>query len=84
MYNYSEQKKKLFTDEGQRLFLKVWARAQKLLDSAGAFRVTELLNGVCGDSWLQLACIDRLVELEEIQCVSSEGATQHHIYRRAR
>jgi len=66
MYSYEEQKKELFTDEGQKLFLKIRDRAHNLLKISGSFRMTEVLREVCGDSWEMLACIDRMVELKEI------------------
>lgn len=66
-YNYKEQKKSIFTEDGQVLLLKVRDKAQQLLDGAGAFRLQELMQWVSGDSWTILACVDRLVELGEIR-----------------
>jgi hypothetical protein len=68
IYSYEVHKKNVFTEEGQVLFLKIRDRAKNLLKTSGAFREGELLNGngISGDSWLQLACVDRLVELGEI------------------
>lgn len=67
MYNYSEQKKKIFTEDGQVIFLEVRDKAQQLLDGAGAFRLQELMTWLTGDSWTIIACVDRLVELGEIR-----------------
>jgi hypothetical protein len=64
MYIYEAERSKLFTEEGQVMFLKVRDRVKALLDTAGAFRLTHI--SIAGDSWLFLACIDRLVELGEI------------------
>lgn len=66
MYNYQTEKKELFTDDGQRMFLKVRDKVQNLLKTAGAFRSGEAVAGCTGSSWTMLACIDRLVELGEI------------------
>lgn len=83
-YNYIEEKQWLFTDDGQRAFLRVRDKAKELLTTAGAFRMHELLSGCAvGDSWHGIACVDRLVELREIREVEQEScATQHRIYQR--
>jgi len=64
-YNYAEIRPRLFTDEGQRQFIKVRDKAHALLAQAGSFRMDKVI-GVSGDSWTTLACVDRLVELGEI------------------
>ncbi len=66
-YVYEEQKPELFTDDGQRTFIQVRDHVKELLKSAGAFRMQEGIGGASGDSWLLMACIDRMVELEEIR-----------------
>lgn len=66
MYNYNEQKKNIFTEDGQVIFLKVRDKVKALLDGAGAFRMEELMKWITGDSWTFIACVDRLVELGEI------------------
>lgn len=67
MYEYSVERHFVFTEEGQVMFLKIRNRVNDLLDVAGAVRVIEILKqGPSGDTWQQMACIDRLVELEEI------------------
>jgi hypothetical protein len=79
---YAEIRDRLFTDEGQRTFLGIRDRAHKLLKEAGAFRLDHVTNGAVGDSWIHIACVDRLVELEEIREVRAEGATagQHRVF----
>ena len=70
MYVYATERPKLFTDEGQRTFLQIRDRAKYLLKEAGAFRMDEVISKSTGDSWLMLACVDRMVELGEItECV---------------
>ena len=83
VYEYSECREKVFTDQGQRLFIKVRDRAFKLLDEAGAFKMEKILC-LAGDNWLQLACIDRMVELNEIVQVNYEVeiAQQHRVFVR--
>lgn len=67
-YDYKTERAKLFTDEGQRAVIVMRDTALRLLGLAGAVRLGELMEhaGLGGDSWFQLACIDRLVELGTI------------------
>lgn len=67
MYNYEEQRKNIFTDEGQGQFLSIRDHVAELLKSAGAFKMVNAVRGQTGDSWTMLACVDRLVELGEIR-----------------
>lgn len=84
-YRYDVERPKIFTEEGQRLFLAVRDRAQFLLKEAGAARVAELMRlpsiGAYG-SWEALACIDRLVELGELREVTDEAKVvgQHRVF----
>lgn len=73
MYSYEEQKPRIFTEEGQRAFLAIRDNAHKLLALAGAFRTQEAVGAIGGSSWVQLACIDRLVELGEIREITEPG-----------
>jgi hypothetical protein len=66
MYNYQVQKQNLFTDEGQRKFLKVRDNVLRLISEAGAVRMDKATAGVSGENWDALACVDRMVELGEI------------------
>jgi hypothetical protein len=66
MYNYQEIKPRLFSDEGQRLFLKVRDKVNGLLKVAGAFQMQEAIQGFTGSNWEMIACVDRMVELGEI------------------
>ena len=84
MYSYEGQKKELFTDEGQRIFLKVRDKANALLLMSGAFRIQECISTVSGgDVWTRLACIDRLVELDEIRELTGETVVaQYRVFVR--
>lgn len=62
-YSYKEEKPWLFTDEGQRVLLRVLDRAREMIEKAGAVRETELMAKTTGDSFKALAVVDRLVEL---------------------
>ncbi len=84
MYSYSTEKPGLFTEEGQRLFLKIRDRANVLLKTAGSFRMQEVLTHCAGSSWQMLACVDRMVELGEIVEVTpaNKCAGQFRIFTR--
>lgn len=73
MYNYAESKRNIFTDEGQRLFLAIRDKTEKLLKDAGAARCQEMVAGNTGSSWDMLACVDRMVELGEICEITASG-----------
>ena len=82
MYNYENEKKDLFTESGQVIFLKIRDKVKLFLDTSGSFRIKEVINGCSGSSWKMLACIDRLVELGEIREVTSgeDVAAQNRVF----
>jgi len=81
MYNYNDEKHKIFTDEGQREFIKVRDRGKKLLDDGGAFMLFSALKDISGDSWQMMAYIDRLVEIGEIKEITgNEVAGQDRVF----
>lgn len=86
MYAYQTERPKLFTEDGQVLFLKIRDRAQQLLREAGAFRAQECWKEIgVGDSWMFIACLDRLVELREIRELPDVKApSQHRVFVSAR
>ena len=78
MYKYEEEKPKLFTDEGQRMFLKIRDKTHELLNQSGA---VAMIKATGGDSWMMLACVDRLVELGEIKEINYDApAAQCRIF----
>lgn len=66
MYDYETQKQKLFTDEGQRLFLVVRDKVKKILETSGAITMESAIKSFAEESWTLLACVDRMVELDEL------------------
>lgn len=83
MYKYETERPTLFTEEGQRMFLKIRDRSKALLAEAGAFTMGNVIRGTGGgSSWQMLACVDRLVELGEIREVTKEAdvAGQHRVF----
>ena len=81
-YDYQTERPKLFTDEGQRMFLLIRDNVHHLLKLAGAVRAEEAIKCATGCTWLMLACLDRLVELEEITPMGSRDGVcaQYHVY----
>lgn len=65
-YRYKDYRGDLFTDDGQRKFLRIRDKVQGLLKMAGAVRMSEATAGVTGLNWEALACVDRMVELGEL------------------
>lgn len=81
MYNYQNEKSKIFTEDGQEIFLKIRDNVQQLIKQSGAVMMQNAINSVTGDSWLHLACVDRLVELKEIREITdSNVAGQHRVF----
>ena len=81
MYNYQTEKQRIFTEDGQEMFLKIRDKVQQLLKQSGAVMMQNAISGVTGDSWMMLACVDRLVELKEIKEITSGNiAGQHRVF----
>lgn len=83
-YSYSTERPKLFTEEGQVMFLKIRDNADRLIDLAGAATFDKITARAYGDSWTMLACLDRLVELGELVEVPNpvSGWAQHRLFTR--
>jgi hypothetical protein len=81
-YDYARERPKIFTEDGQVMFLKMRDNAKRLIKLSGAATANNIMHGVTGDSWGMLACIDRLVELKEILEVPNtlSRAGQHRIF----
>ena len=81
MYNYQTEKSKIFTENGQEMFLKIRDNVQKLIKKSGAVMMQNAISGAVGDSGMMLACVDRLVELKEIREITKENvAGQHRVF----
>lgn len=84
-YVYTEQRDKLFTEQGVAVLLRVRTNAERALKAAGAVRAQEATAGVGGDSWTQLAALDFMVEQGEIVEVTGGGVWgQHRVFVAAR
>jgi len=82
-YSYEKYRASVFTDEGQRMFLRIRDFIHGQLREGGAVRVAEIIrNAGAGDSWTMLACVDRMVELGEIREVTANDDVvgQHRVF----
>lgn len=85
MYNYELEKKCVFTDVGQRNFIKVRDFAMKAFEQAGAVTAGKLMEqSHMGESWQDMAIVDRLIELGEAYVLGEELAWQHRVLRPVR
>lgn len=81
-YNYLEIKPNLFTEEGQKMFLDIRDHVNNVLNISGCiFMGKAILGARGGDSWLMMACVDRMAELGEIHEIDyGTCAGQHRIF----
>lgn len=82
MYDYEQEKKRLFTDEGQRELIRVRDHVMSVLKISGAITMLSAMRGSSGDSWKMMAYVDRLVELGDISEVfkSHDTPGQYRIF----
>ena len=81
-YDYKTEKPFVFTEDGQRMFLKIRDKCNSLQQIAGAFTIEKAVSDLGGSTWARLACIDRLVELGEFEYVNKEVLAQFHVLRK--
>lgn len=80
-YSYTVERERVLSDEGQKMLLTMWDTAQRLLREAGAVRMDALMRDLSGDSWMMLACADRLVELKRLREIHyGDCVGQHRIF----
>ena len=73
MYDYSVEKPRILTDDGQRTFLKVRDHVRECLDKSGAVSMGKAMAGAGGgDSWLLMAYVDRMVEIGELREITGK------------
>ena len=85
MYKYETEKSALFSDEGQRAFLKIRDHVHACLKISGVVSMGKAMSPPAGSgaasTWVAMACVDRLVELGEIREIQhGECAGQHRIF----
>lgn len=81
-YSYEVEREKLFTDEGQKVFIAIRDTVKALLKTAGCVRAQEAIKGVSGNTWTMMACLDRMVELGELREVENPISSwgQHRLF----
>ena len=81
MYVYEIEKPKIFTEEGQNMFLHIRDQVKEKIKLSGAVTMDSAISGIGGDSWRQMACVDRLVELGEIKEIPQQDCMgQHRVF----
>jgi len=79
-YDYSVSKKDIFTDEGQKEFLRVRDHVKKMIELSGAFMMIKAWHPISGSTDTMMAYVDRLVELEEIIEIKYHCMGQHRVF----
>lgn len=79
MYSYEKEKASLFTEENQRLFLDI---RDRVLLSKEDFTLANAIKGFYGSSYTMIACIDRLVELNEIYEKGNSRVFNNRVFSR--
>jgi hypothetical protein len=80
-YCYEDLKPSILTDKGQRTLLKVRDRVQNHMKHAKLITMDEATSEILGDTWEQMAYVDRLVEIGELKEVpQGDCAGQHRIF----
>ena len=79
-YAYQEQRPNIFSESGVEMLTKIRDNVRAALKVAGAVRANEAWKGVSGSSWDMLACLDYMVEKDEIREVTSGTWGQHRIF----
>ena len=82
MYSYEAEKKKIFTEKGQVLFIGIRDNVKAMIKTSGAVTMGHAMSLPSGaaDSWEMMACIDRMVELKELREIKTSGAGQDRIF----
>jgi len=72
-YRYAGQRPRLFLEENQQAFLRTRDKALKLCDLAGCVMMSKLF-GEGNDNLIEMAFVDRLIELGELQEIPQTNA----------
>ena len=84
MYNYQEQKKELFTEDGLKLFTAIRDQINRMLKVSGAVKMGNAISlpkGIgAADTWELMACVDHMVSLGELIEVPTNGSGQDRVF----
>ena len=85
MYNYRQIKERLYTDAGMDMYIEIRDRVLALLNSAGAVRMENDISEAVGETFIMMACVDRMVEKGILKEIHQTPATpgQHRLFVRA-
>jgi hypothetical protein len=72
MYNYKDHRDRIFTEEGQKEFLRVRDRVNELLSTCKYIDIMQAIGGIGGSAWENMAMVDRMVELGELVEIKTE------------
>lgn len=75
MYKYQELRETIFTEKGQERFLAIRDHVNMVIKTSGAITMGAAMNVVVGDSWENMACVDRMVELGELREIPQDKCT---------
>ena len=75
IYEYKNFRERLFTDKGQREVMAVRDHIRRTCKISGCIEMWKALAPVSGDTWENMAIIDRLAELGEVKKIVFEGLT---------
>lgn len=83
MYKYEDMKEQLFTQDGHKISIKIMQIVNSILNKYSCVIMQDAIKGCSGDTWLMMACVDRLVELGELVEISRDGCKcQHRVFMR--
>ncbi len=75
MYDYEAEKQDLLTPAGVKQLMKVRDKARFILTIKSRASMVELIEGMLGSSWTNMACIDLLLEIEELREIRTPPGT---------
>lgn len=78
MYNYEREKSFVFTTDGYNTINQI----KQNIKNKEQFSMLDAMNGICGDSWSIMACIDFLCENGEFRMISKGEVTQYNTYKK--
>jgi hypothetical protein len=71
-YDYKIHRGLVFTEHGQCMFAQMQSNAAGIISISGAVKADKLMTS--GDTWLMLACMDRLIELGYLREVTGPNS----------
>lgn len=80
-YDYKTMRPQLFTEDGLSMLIAIRAYLRPLIRKAGAVTMGAAIRGAkSGDSWMMIACVDRLVEMKELREIPTKGVGQDRVF----